>query len=511
MRPLSKVLLAAAVATAGGCAIGPEYRAADRAQPPAFDTPLPEGVVPAEPLTEAWWTQFRDPVLDELIARADLQNLDLRRALLGVETYRAQYTIDFSKLFPDITTGFGYARRRVDANQLGVPNPDALRVGFDTWTWSMASATWELDVWGSVRRQVEAGVSALQASAEDYAAAQVSVRAEIANAYCVIRQLQAQRAAYRELADAYARLLTAIEAKARHGMASDVELGEVRARRASAEGDAVRYDAMVANQEAGIAILLAEPPHRVRQLLAQPRPVPTVDVPVAVGVPVTLLQRRPDVRAAERRAQSANALIGVAQAAYLPRFLFTGYFNVQTPSFDNLGDVTRNQTYNANPAIVWNFMGILTGATQAAEKQAKARALDAMLRYQQVSVRAVNEVDAAIAVLASAGKVRANYRSANESVSKAYDLAMRQYEAGTIDLTRLVQYLETVIRARDGLAQAEGLVAQNYVELYRSLGGGWDATPAPKAIEELRMFNPAPTANDFLSHDGKTPQPPAGG
>ena len=195
MRPLSKVLLAAAVATAGGCAIGPEYRAADRAQPPAFDTPLPEGVVPAEPLTEAWWTQFRDPVLDELIARADLQNLDLRRALLGVETYRAQYTIDFSKLFPDITTGFGYARRRVDANQLGVPNPDALRVGFDTWTWSMASATWELDVWGSVRRQVEAGVSALQASAEDYAAAQVSVRAEIANAYCVIRQLQAQRAA----------------------------------------------------------------------------------------------------------------------------------------------------------------------------------------------------------------------------------------------------------------------------------------------------------------------------
>ncbi len=510
MRPLSKALLVAVAAATGGCAIGPEYRAAEQPQPSQFATPLPDGVIPAEPVTEAWWTQFRDPVLDELIARAELQNLDLRRALLGVETYRAQYTIDFSKMFPDIGTGIGYARRRVDANQLGVVNKDALRQGFDTWTWSMASATWELDVWGSVRRQIEAGVSALQASAEDYAAAQVSVRAEIANAYVVIRQLQAQRAAFRELADGYARLLTAIEAKAKHGMASDVELGEIRARRAAAEGDAVRYDALVANQEAGIAILLAEPPTRVRAMLAQPKPVPTIDVPVAVGVPTSLLARRPDVRAAERRAQAANALIGVAQAAYLPKFLFTGYFNVQTPSFDQLGNVSQNQTYNANPVIVWNFMSILTGATQAAEKQAKAAALDALLQYQQVSVRAVNEVDAAIAVLASAGKVRSSYRNASESVGKAYDLAMRQYEAGTIDITRLVQYLETVIRARDGLAQAEGLVAQNYVELYRSLGGGWDATPAPKAIEELRMFNPAPTANDFLSHDGNAPQPPTG-
>ena len=222
MRPLSKALLAAVAAAAGGCAIGPEYRAAEQPQPSQFATPLPEGVVPAEPVTEAWWTQFHDPVLDELIARADLQNLDLRRALLGVETYRAQYTIDFSKMFPDITTGIGYARRRVDANQLGVLNVDALRSGFDTWTWSMASATWELDVWGSVRRQIEAGVSALQASAEDYAAAQVSIRAEIANAYVVIRQLQAQRAAYRELADGYAKLLAAVEAKVKHGMASDV-------------------------------------------------------------------------------------------------------------------------------------------------------------------------------------------------------------------------------------------------------------------------------------------------
>jgi NodT family efflux transporter outer membrane factor (OMF) lipoprotein len=511
---MSRITRAAIVVTSAavaGCAIGPEYSKADLKPNPAFDSGMHEGVKAAEPATERWWLQFNDPVLAQLVERADMQNLDLKRALLAVETYRAQYTIDFSKLFPDIQTGIGYARRRVDSNQLGVQNPDVLRRGFDTWSWQMASATWELDVWGAVRRQVEAGVASLQATVEQYNGALVSVRAEVANAYMVVRQLQAQRAALAELAEGYAKLQVAVEAKSKHGMASDLELGEIRARRASADGDAVRLDGEIARQQSAIAILLGEPPASVRHLLAERKPVPTVDVPVAVGVPATLLQRRPDVRAAERRAQAANAEIGVAQAAYLPKFLFVGNFTVQTPDFANLGNVNQNQTYVANPAIAWNFMYILTGAAGAREKQAKAAALDALLQYQQASVRAVNEVDASITILDSSTKVRLNYRKANDAVGKAYDLAIRQYEAGTINITALVQYLESVVRARVGLAQSEGLVAQNYVELYRALGGGWDATPAPKAIEEMRMFNPAPTANDFLSHgDEPAPAPTQG-
>jgi multidrug efflux system outer membrane protein len=500
MRPLSKVLLAAAVATAGGCAIGPEYRAADRAQPPAFDTPLPEGVVPAEPLTEAWWTQFRDPVLDELIARADLQNIDLRRALLAIETYRAQYTIDFSKLFPDINTGLAYSRRRVDANQIGVPNPDALRQGFSNWQWNVASAAWEIDVWGALRRQVEAGVSNLQASAAQYRGVLVGVRAEVATAYVTLRQLQAQREALRQLAAGYDKLLFAIEAKVRAQVGSKTELAEIRSRRASAVGDAARFDALIAQQVAGIAILLAETPGRVREILEPARPIPSCETPVAIGVPATLLARRADVDAAERQLQAATAGIGVAQAEYLPRFTFNGNFIIQTPDFANLTDISTNMTYGITPAITWNFMNILTGRAEAGVIQAKMRALDALLRYQQAVITAINQVERSVAAYGAALAARESYRTAAREIDSAYELAFLQYDRGTMNLSTLILYLQAAVVARDGLAQASGLTAQNYVELYRSLGGGWEASPMPEDWERVRQeFKAHPTANDFLN------------
>ncbi|MFM9144533.1 MAG: hypothetical protein ACKORL_03975, partial [Phycisphaerales bacterium] len=148
MIPRRRALIAvAAMATAGGCAVGPDY---ERPQLEISDRFSPRPGAPAtssEPASERWWAKFNDPVLEDLVARADMQNIDLRRSLLALETFRAQYSIDFTRLFPDIDTGLAYSRRRVDANQIGVPNPDALRTPFSNWQWNIASATWELDVW----------------------------------------------------------------------------------------------------------------------------------------------------------------------------------------------------------------------------------------------------------------------------------------------------------------------------------------------------------------------------
>ncbi len=481
--------------------MGPDYAKPEIPITPKFDAPVTPGLSASEPETERWWEQFQDPILNQLVARADMQNLDLKRALLAVESYRAQYTIDFSKLFPDIETGGSYARRRVDSNQIGVQNPDTLRRGFDTWQWTMAQATWEIDVWGAVRRQIESGVANVQATAESYRAALVSVRAEVAQAYMTVRQLQAQRAAAIDLVKGYDQLLGAIERKVQYEAGSNVELAEVRSRRSSAKGDAARFDGQIAQQITGIAVLLGEPPGNVRRLMEEARPIPVVSVPVSVGVPSALLLRRPDVRAAERRVQAATATIGVAEAAYLPRFTFTGNFIIQAPQFTGLGNVTANQTYNVNPTIMWNFMNILTGATEAGVIQAKAQTADALLQYQIAVIAAVNQVEAAIASFGASRDTRANYQDASASIEEAYGLAMRQYNAGTIDITRLILYLQQMLIARDGLAQAQGLVAQNYVELYRSLGGGWDTGPAPAPVDDTRRFNPTPTANDFLADD----------
>lgn len=485
--------------TIGGCAIGPDYQAPVIPVENGFSATVGDGMAATEPRSERWWENFKDPTLNQLVSRADMQNINLRRSLLALETFRAQYTIDFAQLFPAIDTGFAYSYRRINGNQLGVLNPDSLKQGFENWQWNIASAAWEIDVWGGVRRQIEAGVANVQMSAEQYRAALVSIRAEVATAYVTTRQLQAQRAAFRDLADGYGRLVSAIEKKVRYQAGSKVELAEVRARQASAIGDAKRFDVQIAKQISGISILLAETPERVRAMIIDPQPVPAVDMPVAVGVPSSLLMRRPDVRAAERAVQAANAGIGIAEVAYLPRFGFQGNFVIQAPTFDDLSNVSQNMTYGVTPAVSWNFMNILTGSADAQVKQARARARDAVLRYQLAVVTAINQVEESITSFTAARAVRNNYSDSAREIGSAYDLAFIQYNAGVIDISRLIEFLQATVVARNGLAQAEGLTAQNCVELYRSLGGGWDMTPMPAPVERVKEFNPNPTPNNFLA------------
>ena len=498
-RPLWAPVTGTIAALLGGCAVGPNYQAPQVPVEPQFTAKTNNALAVTEPISERWWQNFNDPVLNELVSRADMQNIDLRRTLLALEEYRAQYTVDFAKLFPEMDTGLGYSRRRINGNAIGIQNSDALKQSFSNWEWNIASAAWEIDVWGAVRRQIEAGVSRVQMSAAGYRAALVSIRAEAAQAYVTIRQLQAQRKAYRDLAQGYGKLVGAIEKKVRYQAGSKVELGEVRSRQSSALAESLRFDGMIAKQLSGLCILLAETPERIRALVETDGKVPTVDMPIAVGIPSTLLMRRPDVQAAERNFQAATAEIGVAEAGYLPRFTFTGNFIIQTPNFSDLGDVNKNMTYGFTPAVSWNFMNILTGAAEARVTQAKARAADAVLRYQLAVVKAINQVESSIATLEASRRQHGHFDESTKQISSAFELAFMQYNAGTIDISQLINFLQAFVTARNGLAQAQGLMAQSTVELYRSLGGGWENTPMPSAVEDVKRFNPTPTANDFLA------------
>jgi multidrug efflux system outer membrane protein len=221
-------------------------------------------------------------------------------------------------------------------------------------------------------------------------------------------------------------------------------------------------------------------------------------------VPATLLARRADVDAAERQLQAATAGIGVAQADYLPRFTFNGNFIIQTPNFANLTDISSNMTYGMTPAISWNFMNILTGRSEAVVIQARMRALDALLKYQLAVITAINQVERSVAAYGAALAARESYRTAAAEIESAYELAFLQYGRGTMNLSTLVLYLQAAVTARDGLAQASGLTALNYVELYRSLGGGWEASPMPEDWERVRKdFEAHPKANDFLAPPSK--------
>lgn len=477
--------------------VGPDYTQPEIAIPEKFDRPIPPGVRASVPPTERWWLAFEDPLLQEFIARAEMQNLDLKTAVSTLEQFRAQYDISFAQLFPDIDASFSYSRVKVNSNSIGASGADS--APFDRWDYGMEMATWEIDLWGKLRRQVEGSLGRFQATAEEYRAALVSVRADVAQSYIAVRTLQAQRADSMELAAALEKVVKITEAQVRYQTANKIDLAEAKARRSASLAEVSRIEGQIASQIAGLSLLLGEMPGEVRKQMEKAAPIPVPHGEVAVGIPAELLKRRPDVRAAERNLAAYTADVGASVANYFPEFSLSGAIGVDAGTFSGMGNVSGNYTYFFGPSVRWDFFRIIKGQTEAEVNSARARMNSALLAYQRSILNAMKQVDAALANYSTSRGVRDSYADAFREIDGAYALAMRKYEVGTIDLTQLIQFLEILIQSRDGLSQGQGLVAQNLVELYRSLGGGWENTPMPSAVEDVKRFNPTPTANDFLA------------
>jgi NodT family efflux transporter outer membrane factor (OMF) lipoprotein len=474
--------LGALLATAG-CMVGPDYARPEIPVPERFDRPLPAGVSADLPPTERWWLAFHDPLLEEFIARAELQNMDLKAAVATLEQFRAQYDISFAQLFPDINAYGSYSRVKVNQNSVGAVGAD--NTPFNRWTYGLAMATWEIDLWGKLRRQVEGSLGRYEATAEEFRAALVSVRADVAQAYIAVRTLQAQRLYAAELAEALEKVVRITEAQVRYQTANKIDLAEARARRSASLAEVARLEGQIAQQVAGLSLLLGEMPGEVRRQMEAPAPIPAPRGEVAVGIPAELIRRRPDIRAAERMLAAATADIGVEVAKFLPELSLSGSIGVDAGTFSGMGNVSANYTYLFGPSLRWDFFRIIKGQTQADVNVAKARANRALVDYQRSLLAAMKQVDSALANYTTSRGVRDSYAAAYHEVDGAYALAMRKYEVGTIDLTQLIQFLEVLIQSRDGLAQGEGLVAQNLVELYRSLGGGWESAPLPPGADPV--------------------------
>lgn len=481
-RTLTACTLVALLA-ASGCMVGPDYAQPEIPVPEKFDRALPPGVSAELPPTERWWLAFHDPLLEEFIARAELQNMDLKAAVATLEQYRAQYDISFAQLFPDIDANASYSRVKVNQNSVGAVGADS--APFNRWTYGLAMASWEIDLWGKLRRQLEGSLGRYEATAEEFRAALVSVRADVAQGYIAVRTLQAQRQYALDLAEALEKVVKITEAQVRYQTANKIDLAEARARRSASLAEVARIQGQIAQQVAGLSLLLGEMPGEVRRQMERGAPIPMPRGEVAVGIPADLIRRRPDIRVAERMLAASTADIGAEIAKFFPELSLTGTIGVDAGTFSGMGNVSDNYTYLFGPSLRWDFFRIIKGQTQADVNVAKARMNRALVDYQRTLLSAMKQVDSALANYSTSRGVRDSYAAAFREVDGAYSLAMRKYELGTIDLTQLIQFLEILIQSRDGLAQGEGLVAQNLVELYRSLGGGWESTPLPPAADPV--------------------------
>jgi NodT family efflux transporter outer membrane factor (OMF) lipoprotein len=464
---------------AAGCMVGPDYTRPEPLLPEGFRTPQAAEAQPArEAELEAWWKRFNDPKLDDLIVRAQRGNITLMRAAASIAQYRSGYGVSYSQMFPSLSAGGNYSYTLYNFAQIGA---DTSETAFNQWSYGVKIASWEIDLFGKIRRGMEAAQARLQESVEGWRMAMVSLRAEVATAYMNVRTLQAQRDIAVRSTDLLQQTYDAVKSKYKAQTVSQIDLSESAARLAVSKASIPRYEAMIKAQCNGLSVLLGEVPGPMQDELAATEPIPLVMGETAIGLPADLLRRRADVLQAERALMAATAEIGVAEAGFYPQVTLNGYYGFAATSFSGLGDI-GNQTFAIGPSVNWNFFNGGLVISQVQMKQAIA--IGFALQWRQTVLEAASQVQTALDNLAGARLQMKAYTETLGDTKSMYDLGLERYKAGTISITQLLQLAQIVLEAENGYAQARGQSSQNLVELYRSLGGGWDSVQVPAAGQD---------------------------
>lgn len=461
-----------------GCAVGPDY------VKPVMD--VPAQYKEAGPWTQAqparpdasgpWWQAFGDPTLSGLVERANTSSQTLAGYEAQYRQARALADEARSSLFPTLGAQLSTTRARTSGSTLsaaagGVNGTvvDTARVG--TTHQVGLNASWEPDLWGAVRRGVEAGEASARASADDLAAARLSVQSSLVQDYVQLRAIDLEMALYARTVEAYQRSLKLITAQYREGVALRSDLALAQSQLASAQADAIDLRAQRAQFEHAIAVLTGAAPS---QLSIAVLPDPTnmgLTVPaVPALVPSQLLERRPDIAAAERRVASANADIGVARAAYFPSLSLSASGGYAGAQFSQLFDA---------PARVWSLgatlaQTIFDGGLRRARTAEAVAVYDATVaQYKQTVLTAFQSVEDNLASLAVLDAEIAKQQEAAAAAQVSQDLALKQYEAGTSTYITVITAQATTLTAERTVAQllARRLVASTV--LITGLGGGW--------------------------------------
>ena len=460
----------------GGCTVGPRYR------PPVVDIPTRwhhavfgsvAATIDAAP-DEAWWRSFRDPQLCSLLARLVRQNLDLQVAAERIRQGAAERDAVAAAGLPHVGASASYDRFRYSpiGNPLAlvVPRPGG-EPEFDVFQNGL-SASWELDLFGRVHRGVEAAEANTEAAVEARHEAALALAAELAEDYLRLRGAQAeQRIATDNLAVAR-RTTSLIRAEVAHGVATDLELSQADAQ----EEEMAQVVPPLRDREAAlinaIGFLLAEPPDALVGELAPPAPIPALPAQVAVGSPVLLLRRRPDIRRAEARLHAAVAETGVATAEFYPDISLTGSFALNALE---LKDAFRlaSRSFNVGPTVSLPlFEG---GRLRAMLALRRSQQREAALAFRRTVLQALQEVENALTAFATTQDRLDHVARAAMFAQHALDAARLRYEHGAATFLNVTSAQAALLRDQDQVAESRTEAAADLVALYRALGGGWVA------------------------------------
>lgn len=470
LRPGRTVLAALATALlASACAAGPDYVRPELPVQQRFVRATASAPAPAPmPAADAeFWHRFDDPVLDRLVEEALLANHDLRIALARYDRANALLRGAGFDRFPTVTARAAASDSRASAGQM----PGASRAERDVRSSEAGIvASWELDLFGRVRRGVEASRADTAASAADLAAVQVAIVGEVANGYLGLRGLQERLRVARANADNQRETLRLVDARFDAGRGTAFDTSRARAQLETTLARLPALEAEIATTMHRLAVLTGRTPDALVALLEAPTGLPTVPARPAAGTPGELLRRRPDVIAAEQRLHAATARIGVATADLFPRFTLGGLLGSHALEGGSLFE-RDSETRLVALGIDWSFLDV--GRVRARIAAADADAAGELARYEQAVLRALEDTENALVRNSRAHEEDAHLQRAAADSARAAELARIRFEAGAADLFEVLDAERTRLQAQDAFAAARTRSATSAVALYRAMAGGW--------------------------------------
>lgn len=467
--------------------VGPDF------VPPTADVSQ-EWVATRDPLVKTepadyreWWKALNDPVLDNLIQVAYEQNLPLRIAGARVFEARARLGIAIGEQYPQTQQAFGSASYNRESERAPLATQQSRGVDFDyTQAGVGATAVWELDFWGKFRRAVESENAGFLSSIAAYDSALVSLTADVARIYVLIRTIEDRLQIARENLVIQKESLRIARVRFQGGATSERDVQQALTLLFNTEATIPQLETFLRQAKNALCILLGMPPRHLEEMLAGSSGIPKAPTEVAVGIPADLLRRRPDIQIAELQAAAQCALIGVAKADLYPAFSLTGTFGFLSSDVGRfqLGDITswKSRTGSFGPSFQWNLLnyGRITNLVRVQD----ARFQELIFNYQDTVLRAQQEVEDGLASFLYSQVRVASLTEAATAAKRSADLALIQYREGATDYTTVLTAQQALLAQQDSLAQEQGNVPQGLIAVYRALGGGWE-------IREGKEFLPA--------------------
>jgi NodT family efflux transporter outer membrane factor (OMF) lipoprotein len=478
------------VTNLAACAVGPSYRTPKPDEPPSFAAKVANHVSPSAQPTgppldlTSWWRALNDEELDSLVDRAVKSNLDLEIALDRLQQARTFEAVVVGHALPevdasaaagrgtgsDLTKGLASPVLRSADNGSGLQHISTI-AGFDT--------VWELDLFGKFRREFEAARADTQAARAARYDVLTSVIADIVRAYVDLRGFQVRAGILHKASDVLRESLRIVNIRYERGITNELDVALATRELATLEAEIAPVEAEVNAAQYTLAVLVGEYPETMVQELSKPDLIPSMPAPTAPGAPLDLLKRRPDIQVAERELAAATARIGVATADLFPQVALAGSIGSQGQGWGTTPSASKH-IWSFGPGAVWPLLdfGALDAQVDIAELAARA----SLVNYRKTILNAVQQVDTSLDAYEAQQVRMENLSTAMIAGQRAVDLATSRYNRGLTDFLNVVDAERQFYDLQEQYAEAQVAQGEQFVQLYKSLGGGWQNYQSVPAI-----------------------------